>query len=136
MHDFALHHVTLPVTDLERSRRFYADVLGLLEVERPPFTFPGAWFRLGAGQLHLIEREDGTLRRDPGLDSRDAHFAVRVPSFEAAVESLRAKGYGEDAEDELRMQVSPRPTAGFPQIYILDPDRHVIEINASRLAEV
>jgi hypothetical protein len=26
-----------------------------------------------------------------------------------------------------------QPTAGFPQLYILDPDRHVIEINAERL---
>jgi hypothetical protein len=25
------------------------------------------------------------------------------------------------------------PTGGFPQIYILDPDRHVIEINAKKL---
>jgi len=31
------------------------------------------------------------------------------------------------------MIVNPRATAGFPQIYILDPDRHVIEINAAHL---
>jgi hypothetical protein len=29
--------------------------------------------------------------------------------------------------------VSPHATAGFPQLYILDPDRHVIEVNAERL---
>jgi hypothetical protein len=31
------------------------------------------------------------------------------------------------------MKVNPRATAGFPQIYILDPDRNVIEINAATL---
>ena len=31
------------------------------------------------------------------------------------------------------MKVSLRATAGFPQIYILDPDRNVIEINAAAL---
>jgi glyoxylase I family protein len=37
-----LHHVSLPTTDLERSRRFYAEVLELKEIPRPPFPFPGA----------------------------------------------------------------------------------------------
>jgi glyoxylase I family protein len=31
------------------------------------------------------------------------------------------------------MIVRPHATEGFPQIYILDPDRHVIEINADQL---
>jgi hypothetical protein len=33
----------------------------------------------------------------------------------------------------MRIRVQPQATAGFPQIYILDPDRHVIEINAEKL---
>lgn len=135
----SLHHVSLPVTDLERSRRFYRDVLGLAEIERPPFDFPGAWFGLGShGQLHLIAWSRGpsssTYRKDKGVDSRDIHLALRVASFGEALRALQASGYSDDASDELlRMKVSPNSTAGFPQIYILDPDRHVIEINASRL---
>jgi hypothetical protein len=48
---------------------------------------------------------------------------------------LRAKGYGEnqDERDFHKMEVKPKPTAGYPQIYIIDPDRHVIEINAEAL---
>jgi hypothetical protein len=48
---------------------------------------------------------------------------------------LRSKGYREDAGDDpfQRMILQPQATAGFPQIYILDPDRNVIEINAARL---
>ncbi len=114
MHDAALHHVTLPVTDLERSRRFYGEVLGLREIERPPFDFPGAWYQLADGQLHLIEREDGTLRGDRGLDSGDIHFGVRVPSFHGAVELLRSRGYREDADDLLQMKVSSPPHRGLP----------------------
>jgi glyoxylase I family protein len=130
----ALHHVSLPVTDLERARRFYTDVLGLREIERPPFDFPGAWFQAGAGQLHLIARIDATFRTGKPVDSRDIHFGVRVKSFSAALEHLRSKGYREDAQDELsRMKVNRHATAGFPQIYILDPDRNVVEINAATL---
>jgi catechol 2,3-dioxygenase-like lactoylglutathione lyase family enzyme len=132
----AVHHVALTVTDLERSRRFYREILGLKEISRPPFDFPGAWFQLGAAQqLHLIVHTNPTFRTGKGLDSRDSHFAVRVPEYWPVVEELRSKGYrDEGAEDEFqRMIVQPHATAGFPQVYILDPDRHVIEINAAHL---
>jgi catechol 2,3-dioxygenase-like lactoylglutathione lyase family enzyme len=129
-----IHHISLPVTDVERAKRFYRETLGLRELERPPFDFPGAWFQLGDDQLHLIVHEGSTLRGAKGLDSRDVHFAVRVSSFRAALQVLEAKGYREDADDDLlKMKVSPHATAGFPQIYILDPDRNVIEINAEQL---
>jgi glyoxylase I family protein len=131
----AIHHVALAVTDLERSRKFYREILSIEEIPRPPFNFPGAWFQLGeAQQVHLIVHTPATFRDKP-LDTRDVHFAVRVPSYRTAVEFLRAKGYREDADpnDPCRMIVQPHPTAGFPQIYICDPDWHVIEINSERL---
>jgi glyoxylase I family protein len=132
----AIHHVSLTVTDLELSRRFYREILGLREISRPPFNFPGAWFEVGGPQqLHLIVHTNPTFRTGKGLDTRDSHFAVRVPDYHQAVEALRAKGYREEgAEDEFHcMILQPHATAGFPQIYILDPDRHIIEINAARL---
>lgn len=132
-----IHHVSLNVTNLDRSRQFYREILGLEEMERPPFNFPGAWFRLGGEgqQLHLIVHPGATFRGNKGVDTRDNHFAVRVDDYHAAVEFLHGKGYREDAGelDPLKMRTQPHATAGFPQIYICDPDRHVIEINADRL---
>jgi glyoxylase I family protein len=135
MEIIAIHHIALTVTDLDRSRRFYREVLSIEEIARPPFNFPGAWFQLGdSQQVHLIVHSRATFREKP-LDTRDVHFAVRVPSFRAAVEFLHRKGYREhaDPDDPYFTIVQPHPTAGFPQIYICDPDRHVIEINSERL---
>ncbi len=131
-----IHHVSLTVTDLDRSRRFYTEVLGLEEIARPPFDFPGAWFQVGAAQhIHLIVHGAATFRTGKGIDTRDNHVAVRVASYRRTVDFLRSRGFRDDAgvHDPMRMVLSPRATAGFPQIYILDPDRHVIEINAASL---
>ncbi|NUS71002.1 MAG: glyoxalase [Ensifer adhaerens] len=139
-----LHHVSLPVRDLDASKRFYTEVLSLREITRPDFPFAGAWFQVAAGQLHLIARAPGvdlrdanrpepTYRLQKGIDTRDIHFALRVKSFSAALKHLDDSGYRENAEGNLKLQVN-RPSqhrgAGFPQIYVLDPDGHVIEINA------
>ena len=45
------------------------------------------------------------------------------------------RGYREDADegDPGRMLALPQSVVGYPQLYLLDPDRHLIEINAERL---
>ena len=139
-----LHHVSLAVTDIARAKQFYGGVLGLEEDPgRPAFDFPGAWYKLGDQSVHLIAGEHPTLRAGKPIDSRDGHFAIRVASFSAALAYLESKGYRRvapadanqqpTADNPLPMRVNAAGKAGFPQIYILDPDRNVIEINAERL---
>jgi glyoxylase I family protein len=134
LHVESLHHVGVPVTDLARAKSFYTGVLELTEIDRPAFDFPGAWYRVGDGSLHLIVGTHSTFRPRGGIDSRDTHVAIRVRSYREALQHLIAKGYGSGAADEMRaLRENPTGKAGFPQIYLLDPDRNVIEINAERL---
>lgn len=128
-----LHHVLVPVTNLDRAKAFYGELLGFPEVARPDFEYPGAWYRFANGQeFHLIVYPYSTLRGSKNLDDRDVHFAFRVSDFEATVERLRAAGYKEDAADNAgdKMVVRPRSSRGYSQVYVLDPDRNVIELNA------
>ena len=114
-----LHHVSLPVSDLERAKAFYRGVIGLEEIERPPFNFPGAWYRAGDRDIHLIVGTRSTFRDGKGIDSRDVHLAIRVRSYRRAVEHLKALGYREAEPDApvadpfRSMRLNPRSTAGF-----------------------
>jgi glyoxylase I family protein len=139
-----VHHVSLPASDLTRSSEFYEGVLGLERMERPPFAFAGRWYKVGDRSLHLIvpeTGEDATFRHGKAIDSHDAHFAIRVRSYAAAVAHLESKGFRPSSDrnptrttDNPRpMRLNPSGPAGFPQIYVLDPDDNVIEINAATL---
>jgi glyoxylase I family protein len=139
-----LHHVSLPVSDIDRAKAFYGEVLGLEEDRnRPDFDFKGAWYNVGDRKLHLIVATTGehpTFRLGKAIDSHDSHFAIRVPSFSGAVAFLESRGYRKSdernpeptADNPRPMRVNAAGKAGFPQIYILDPDCNVIEINAER----
>jgi glyoxylase I family protein len=139
-----IHHVSLPVSDLDRAKQFYGRTLGLPETDRPPFTFAGAAFLVGDRTLHLIVPEPGetpTFRKDKPIDSHDVHFAIRVRSYAAAVAYLESQGFRASdertpfpsASNPQPMRLNPTGAAGFPQIFIQDPDGNVIEINAARL---
>ena len=121
----SLDHVSIAVTDLAVAKRFYGEVLGLVELPRPPFDFQGAWYRIGDRQLHLIVHPPArTLRGVSEIDSRDGHFAVRVKSFDETLALLRERGV---TVRDRRENVTP-----WAQLYVTDPDGNVIEFNAER----
>ena len=84
----AIDHVTLVVADLDRSRAFFADLLGMQEVPRPDFGFPGLWFQAGSTQIHLniASEEAGRsgLTYDATSITRALHIAFRVDDATAA----------------------------------------------------
>ncbi len=121
-----LDHVTIVVKDLEQSRRFYVDVLGMRQVPRPAFSFDGLWFQAGKTQIHLILEFSGSgpagnLLAENLRSSRTNHFAFEVDDVEAALPRLR------EHLAPILSGPKPRPD-GYLQIFLTDPDGHVVEL--------
>ena len=136
MNKLYFHHVLIASEDLERSRQFYSSVLELEEINRPSFAYPGIWYKIGAGQqqLHIIVRSEATIRRSKSNDPNDIHFALRTETYRDALAWLRDKGFRDDvpAGDLRKMELLPNSLAGWPQIYVLDPDRNIIEFSSKQ----
>ncbi|MFE4082450.1 VOC family protein [Paenarthrobacter sp. YIM B13468] len=126
----SMHHVCLVVSDIDVTRDFYVNVLGFKEIHRPTdFIFHGAYFHNGNVEVHVVrEPEPGRLARNaPGWETEELrtglchHFAVMVDSFEPFLEAIRERG--------LERVGGPRVRDDYvEQIYIADPDGHVIEL--------
>jgi catechol 2,3-dioxygenase-like lactoylglutathione lyase family enzyme len=121
-----IDHVTIVVKDLEASRRFYVDLLGMDEVPRPAFKFAGKWFQAGPAQIHLILEipESGPAGlADPrrSASTRANHFAFQVDDSHAAAVELERLGY------PLLSPPKNRPD-GAVQTFVQDPDGYVVEL--------
>lgn len=108
-----IDHCSVLITNVERSRRFYRDLLGLREIPPPrTFDFVVLWFELGNQQLHLL------LKEKPDTIS-PRHFALRVRDIAAARRYF--------ADHEIPMQETTR-IPGADRFFIDDPDGNRIEI--------
>ncbi len=120
----AFDHITLVVKDLEASRQFYVDFLGMDHVPRPAFTFDGHWFQIGNQQIHLILEHDQSGRAgktDPDQNTRTHHFAFQVPDAKQAYEKAVRRGI------PIVSPPKSRPD-GAAQTFVNDPDGHIIEL--------
>lgn len=126
----ALEHVTIRCAQLQRTRDFYVDLMGLTDGERPNFPFRGHWLYLGGiPVVHLVEATDtaGAWGRDivipnpeEGTGSFD-HVAFRGDDFEVMRDRVKAAG----------MTFKERVVPGRPlkQLFVLDPEGVLVEIN-------
>jgi catechol 2,3-dioxygenase-like lactoylglutathione lyase family enzyme len=95
------------------ARRFYRDLLGIPEVEKPENLKKrgGCWFERGDLRIHLGVEKDFR-------PARKAHPAFLVDDLAALIAQLRAANVA-IVEDE--------PLEGYERIYVADPFGNRIE---------
>lgn len=111
-------HVAVMVSNLNRSIKFYSNILGLKKVDRD-LKYPGIWYQIGDLQIHLIE----DLNYQPNLtinlvkSTRNPHIALGVRDLEVAKQQLLV------ANCVVKMSNSGRAA-----LFTQDPDGNAIEL--------
>jgi catechol 2,3-dioxygenase-like lactoylglutathione lyase family enzyme len=128
-----VQHLLVLTDQLEATRDFYRDALGLQEGERPPLEFDGHWLYLGeVACVHVADRRTyaahaGTLGLEVAQSATSGgavdHIAFGADDYEEISKRLRKAGV-ETIENEV-------PAARMRQIFVEDPNGVRIEINVS-----
>jgi catechol 2,3-dioxygenase-like lactoylglutathione lyase family enzyme len=105
--------IAMPAGAEQQAREFYADVLGMTEVPKPPLLAlrGGVWFRAGQVELHLGAEEG--FRAD-----RKGHPGILVDDLDDVGERLTRGGYPARWDDEF---------PGYRRIYSHDPFENRLE---------
>jgi catechol 2,3-dioxygenase-like lactoylglutathione lyase family enzyme len=132
-----LGHYSIRTADLQASRKFYTEILGLREGFRPPFKFPGIWLYRGGdeadfGVVHII----GVDRDDPsGLADYLGAREEAALAGSGAVDHVAflATGLG-DMRSRLKehgcaFTERTVPSLGLFQLFITDPSGITVEMN-------
>lgn len=127
-----LEHYLIQTTDMDATRDWYVDVLGMTVGPAPDFKFPVCWLYVGdIPVLHLTTggKDVGENRKKYlGQQSTDTHgsgvidhIAFRATGLAETMEQLDGKGI-----EYTRRQVDDQ---GLFQLFLLDPNGVKVELN-------
>lgn len=110
-------------SDVDRTRRFYADVLGgevIREGEPSIVALANSWIVINAGGPPTDDKPTVTLEppHDPGHVS--SFLNIRVADIHAVYEQWRARG--------AEFMTPPADRRHELRCYMRDPDGHLIEV--------
>ena len=119
----------LVVSDADRARDFYRDVLGA-ELYREyrgtsvVLRFLGTWLLLVTGGGPTLDKPDVTFCPPPDPRTVSHEMTIRVPDCRAAYETLRARG--------AEFLTPPVEYDWEVRCFFRDPDGHLLEISEAR----
>jgi len=126
-----LEHYLVVSDDVDVTRDFYRDVLGLTVGARPPLGFAGYWLYLGdIPCLHLADRASyasykarvGTpVPRQTADTGAVDHIAFNATGFDDMLERLEQR--------QLSYRRNDLDDIGLKQIFIQDPNHVTLELN-------
>jgi catechol 2,3-dioxygenase-like lactoylglutathione lyase family enzyme len=118
--------VLLVVSDMERSRWFYRDVLGATVYREYGGTscvlnFQGSWLLLVTGGGPTEDKPTVTFAPPADPDMVSHELTIRVPDCRAAYELLKSRG--------AEFLTPPVDWGGEIRCFFRDPDGHLLEIS-------
>ena len=118
-----LNHVTIRSADLEATRDFYRDALGLVEGPRPPLGFPGYWLYCGEfAVIHLVPPDNngggGGMSTDTGNFD---HVAFTASDYDGMCRRLAGLG--------IKFREQKVAATSIRQLFFQDPNNVSIELN-------
>lgn len=118
----SFNHISREVICLQKSLRFYVDILGFIAVPRPPFEVEGVWLWGYGLSLHLIL----TTRKQERLDllrKRLEHFSDCLPSVDHIAFVTDDLSRIEKLLDEANCyyKKTSSEAVGINQIFFFDP---------------
>src|SRR3977135_329059 len=105
-----LQHYTIDPSNLTRTKKFYCEVLGLENGDRPPLGFPGYWlYSGGVPTVHLLGKRkprEGIVVRGTKKKFRDTgrfdHIAFAASDIDGVRKKLKTR------KVKFREQIIPR----------------------------
>lgn len=117
-----LNHVTVRTKEMERTRDFYVNVLGMNVGFRPNLGFPSYWLYVGKTPVVHLVPESAGIGAGPSDDTGNFdHVAFLADDYDATCARLRALG--------LEFRANDVPAARLRQLFLTDPNRIMIELN-------
>ena len=117
-------HFSIAVSNLEASRRFYTEILGLTLVSDASSRTGMVFLRAGDDHV-ILARSDAPLQRSVA-DARRAHHAFKVDSARYSEAKTFLASRGEEVFEEENRK---KGVFVGRQFYIRDPDGNVIEFS-------
>ena len=114
--------------DVERSRRFYTEVLGGTTVRsgEPSFVaLANSWIIINVGGGPTDDKPTVTLEPPRDLDRASAFLNIRVSDIQAVYADWKARG--------AEFLTPPKAHETEVRCYIRDPDGHLIEVGQTTL---
>ena len=130
-----LEHYLVLTDDIDTTRDFYVEALGMRVGPRPPLAFPGYWVYVGETPcIHIAEWQTYTAHsREKGIavTSRAGstgavdHIAFNAVDYDDVVSRLERHG--------VRAARNDRPGGDLRQLFLEDPNGVKIEINVRKV---
>ncbi|WMT71020.1 VOC family protein [Bradyrhizobium sp. Ash2021] len=124
-----LQHYTIEPQDLERTKNFYCEVLGLENGDRPPLDFPGYWlYSGGVATVHLMgtrKPREGIVVRGTEKKYEDTGRLDHIAFSATDVDGVRKRLQ----QHNVKFRESIVPRTGDTQFFMYDPDGVGVELN-------